>query len=120
MISFKKRKTVQRFLLVFQHLSLLLLCISSVSGCTWVRMTDNGANVRLLSANTEQNCQQIGKTTATTPQKVLVSRSETKVKAELQTLARNEAARMGGNAIVAESDPKEGKQTFSVFRCSKN
>ena len=120
MISFKTGKKIKRPLLSFQEIGLLFLCVTSAVGCTWVRMSDSGAEVRLITKNTAQNCQRIGKTTATTPQKVLLNRKEVKVKAELQTLAQNEAARMGGNAIRADNETNNGKQTFTVFRCSKN
>ena len=40
-----------------------------------------------------------------------------KVAAELETLARNEAATMGGNAVVAASTVKDGRQTFGVYHC---
>ena len=118
MISFKNRKKMQRPLLSFQRIGLIFLCVTLAVGCTWVRMSDSGAEVRLIGESTTQNCQRIGKTTATTPQKVLLNRSAIKVKAELQTLAQNEAARMGGNAIRADSEVNNGKQTFTVFRCS--
>ena len=120
MISFKTGKKIKRLLLSFQEISLLFLCVTSAVGCTWVRMSDTGAEVRLITENTAQNCQRIGKTTTATPHKVLLNRNEVKVKAELQTLAQNEAARMGGNAIRADNETNNGKQTFTVFRCSKN
>jgi hypothetical protein len=35
----------------------------------------------------------------------------------LVALARNEAALMGGDTVVAESPVKDGRQLFGVYRC---
>ena len=35
----------------------------------------------------------------------------------LQTLARNAAAEMHGDTVVAASEVEEGKQKFNVYRC---
>jgi hypothetical protein len=48
----------------------------------------------------------------------ILARGDSKVRGELITLARNEAATMGGDSIVAESPAVQGRQTFGVYRCS--
>jgi hypothetical protein len=40
-----------------------------------------------------------------------------KVAGELEALARNEAALMGGDTVVAELPVKDGRQVFGVYRC---
>jgi len=86
-------------------------------GCTWVSLTDEGEAVR--SAPAAESCERLGRTTTKVANRVLFfGRSEDKVADELETLARNEAARMGGNTVVAESEiDDEGRRTFGVYRC---
>ena len=47
-----------------------------------------------------------------------IDRNREKVGKELETLARNSAAKMGGDVIVPESEISEtGEQTFGIFDC---
>lgn len=98
------------FLLAF---SLLLL-----AGCTWVKPTAEGEKVRVLEAKEVTSCKSLGSTTATLADKVVgIKRKPQKVKKELETLARNSAADLGGDTIVATSEVVSGKQSFAVYRC---
>ena len=99
------------------RLAMIALAVALVPACTWVQLTDGGAQVQVLAAPDVANCNEVGRTTSTTRDKVVINRGDTKVRAELQTLARNEAARMGGNAIVPEGEPDNGTQAFSVYAC---
>jgi hypothetical protein len=100
---------------------ILFLSLSTiVSGCTWVSLTSAGEGVRLMGAVNVGNCQRIGGTTARTLNEVArVDRSGEKLQGELITLARNEAATMGGNAIIPESVIQNGAQSFGVFSCPR-
>lgn len=88
-----------------------------VSGCTWVKLTADGAKVRQASAAEVAACTRVGVANAMTKDRVLVKRSAEKVQEELIVLAANEAASMGGNAIVPEGVAVEGRQTFVVYKC---
>jgi hypothetical protein len=88
------------------------------AGCTWVETTPGGAKVRVLSANEVASCTEIGKTQVSLADIVLgIKRSATKVQLELETLARNSAADLGGDTVVAVAPPTEGRQTYNVYRC---
>ena len=88
------------------------------AGCTWVETTPGGAKVRVLSANEVASCTEIGKTQVSLADNVLgIKRSATKVQLELETLARNSAADLGGDTVVAVAPPTEGRQTYIVYRC---
>lgn len=92
---------------------------SAFLGCTWVSLTYEAREVRVLHAADVAECEKLGKTAATTADRVVFfARSKRKVNEELETLARNEAARMGGDAVVATDSEKEGRRSFDVYRCT--
>ena len=87
-------------------------------GCTWVPLTDEGENVRIRQASAAADCQKIATVSAKTADRVVIfARSDRKVREELESLARNEAADKGGNAIVPIGTMANGRQSFDVFRC---
>ena len=90
----------------------------TVTACTWVKLTSEGEQVQVLPQEQTKNCKLLGNTTASLKDKVMgFGRNKEKVKAELETLARNAAARMGGDAVSVVSDIEEGRQSFQVFDC---
>ncbi len=95
--------------------------LAAVSGCTWVQVTSDGAGVRLANTNEVGDCNRIGRTRSKTLSRiVVVQRGGEKLQEELVSLARNEAADMGGNTIVAESLIDAGEQVFGVYNCPSN
>lgn len=89
-------------------------------GCTWVKLSEPGANVRVGTVAQASACKKLGATHAKTSTRIaFFSRSSRKVDSELESLARNEAAEMGGDTIVAQGPASsEGRRTFDVFRCT--
>lgn len=97
---------------------LALFCTVAVSACTWVKLSERGESVRVVRPTEVAECERVGEATAQVVSKVgFVRRSRENQIKDLETLARNAAAEMGGNAIVATSDIKEGKREFTVYRC---
>lgn len=92
-----------------------------LGGCTWVELTDAGRDVRVVETKAEaasEDCERIGRISATTRERVMgMKRPDDTLREELAALARNEAARIGGNTIVALEAPSEGRQPFAVWRC---
>ncbi|MEX1033618.1 MAG: DUF4156 domain-containing protein [Cellvibrionaceae bacterium] len=89
-----------------------------VSACSRVKLTEQGEAVRVLSENLVSVCERIGTTTSKVMDRVvIIDRSEEKQAGELIRLARNEAAAMGGNAIVPDSEVEDGRQRFIVYKC---
>ena len=87
-------------------------------GCTWVQITDDGTRVQVRTPDQVQGCERRNRITATVKHEVLgIMRSEATVREDLQALARNAAARQGGNAVVAETEPSGGHQVFVVYHC---
>jgi hypothetical protein len=92
--------------------------IATTLACAWVDPEPGSEGVRLISASEATACTKIGSARANTKDSVgFISRSERTVDDELVTLGRNEAAKLGGNALVAIGEPQEGHQAFEVYRC---
>jgi hypothetical protein len=97
---------------------LLLLFAVLVTSCSWVKLTPEGEKVRVLAINEVSSCKKLGKTTTTLKDKIAgMSRNKAKVQKEMQALARNSAADMGGDTVVPVSEIQDGKQTFEVYKC---
>lgn len=94
----------------------LLACLLT-SGCTFVQLSDAGAGVVQLGAGDVANCKPMGEVSSQTQARVLFNRSKEAISEELIVLARNEAARLGANAIVPIGEPADGTQRFRAFLC---
>jgi hypothetical protein len=94
------------------------LLLPVLSACTWVPLSDEGARVQLRTLDQVRACEQKSRVTVSVKDKIAgIARNEDKMRGELETLARNEAARVGGNAVVAESEPTDGRQVFLIYQC---
>lgn len=97
---------------------LLLLVSVFLASCTWVKLTPEGEKVRVLSMGEVSSCKKLGKTTTTLKDKIAgVKRNEAKVQKEMQALARNSAADMGGDTVVPVTQVEDGRQVFEVYKC---
>lgn len=96
----------------------LILSIALLPACTWVKLTEEGESVTVV-ASVPDSCKRLGSTTSSTKADLAsIDRSSKKVATELTTLARNSAAKMGGDTISAESEVSDsGEQTFGIYRC---
>lgn len=96
-----------------------LLCLA---GCTWVTPTPEAQalNVTVVDAAAVSQCQLLTDTEFTVADKLgNLQRMPADVAKDLQTLAINQAAAAGGDAVVARNQPQGGKQTFGLYRCQK-
>lgn len=95
------------------------LLVTTLPGCALVSLNPGGERVRVMQPEEVTVCQKLGRTTASTNTTVLgfIGRSYPTVTAEVQNLARNEAAAMGGDSIAPEGGIEGGRQTFGVYRC---
>lgn len=99
--------------------AIAMLPLSLGVACTWVPLTPEGQGVQLSSSESVADCQPIGHMQSRTTTRVgPFARSPSKIREEQIALARNEAARMGGDAIVAEGPAEDGEQRFGVFGCA--
>jgi len=89
-----------------------------LTACTWVDMTAQGEKVRVLSAEEVTACKRVGKTNVMTAAKVAgMERHAFKITEELNALARNSAAEMGGDTVVPVGEPVDGRQVYEVYHC---
>jgi len=100
----------------------VLLCAAlalTSSACAWVKLTDAGSEVRVASADAVTSCDKVGATHAkTSPRAWIFARNPRKIDEEVEYLARNEAANMGGDTIVPRSSTSdEGRRSFDVYIC---
>ncbi|MGH6628262.1 MAG: DUF4156 domain-containing protein [Burkholderiales bacterium] len=98
----------------------LLLMAAVVSACTWVKTTPGGEAVRVAEGSEVGDCGRKGEVNVSLKSRVGgFERKPGKVATELATLARNEAATMGANTVVAESLVKDGRQQFGAYECQR-
>lgn len=99
--------------------SITLIVASSflLSACATVSLTEEGEKIRVLDPGEVTSCKNLGRTTTSVTAKVIIERPEDSVAEELRTIARNGAARMGGDTIVPLTVIENGTQTFVVYKC---
>lgn len=91
----------------------------AVTSCTWVSPDSGGSAVRVAySSDDIASCRRLGEVTVSVKASVAgIDRSETKVRDELESLARNEGATMGATHVYPVADPSGGEQRFEAFDC---
>ena len=96
----------------------LIIGVYGLTACTWVEPTEEGSRVLLAEASDIENCKPVGARNTSVKHAVgIYTRSEQKVTEELVTLARNRAAEMGGDTIVARGPASEGSMSFDIYKC---
>lgn len=101
----------------FKAISLLGLLLSGAA-CTWVKPVEEAKEIALVKPDVAQHCKKISSVTVKVADNVgFINRKESKVQDELITMAKNEAATVNGDVIVAESEPADGRQRFGVYDC---
>ena len=96
----------------------LSLIVSLSTACTWVPLSGDGQDVQILPNNEVIDCDRVGNTKATVLRKLwIVPRRDAAVEHELETLARNEGAKLGGNTVTPMGSEKDGKRAYAVYVC---
>lgn len=88
-----------------------------LSACATLKLTTGGEKVRVLDPSEVESCRELGKTNNSVTSKIILERAEEAVAKELRIIARNSAARMGGDTIVPLTVIEAGQQTFVVYKC---
>jgi len=102
---------------MMKPITLIFASAFLLSACATVKLTPAGEKIRVLDPNEVTSCKNLGRTSASVTAKVIFERPEDAVSEELQTVARNSAARMGGDTIVPLTVIEDGAQTFVVYKC---
>ena len=102
------------------HYYVLSVAIASLPACTWVEPTTESSGVTLVKSFNVNSCKKLGSTNATVTQKFgPVTRDDDVVMEELITLAKNRAAKMGGDSIVAQEPVVDGSMSFDIYKCAE-
>jgi hypothetical protein len=97
--------------------SLLMACLG---GCAWVKLDPGADNVSLADISTVGSCESRGTVTVSVLDTVgPMARDPVDVEKELATLARNSAAASGADTVVSNGPEKDGKGSFSSYKCRK-
>ncbi len=94
-----------------------VLLLAAVSGCTFVHMTPGASKVRVLTA-APGSCEKRGEVEVSVKDRLgPYERSESQVRDELETLARNEAPGVSADSISPMTRPIDGQQRWAMWRC---
>ena len=97
---------------------LLLGVATALTACSFVSLDPQARDVMVQNdANVLKGCKFLGNTTVSLWSKAETFQRHDTVKDQLDTLARNEAATMGGDRITPYSAINNGKRTYSVYKC---
>lgn len=97
---------------------LFAVTLALLAGCTWVKLDDAGARVRVAYDGRVEGCDNAGEISVSVKDRVgFYDRNTLKVKDELETLARNQAISLPADTIVARGAPHNGEQSFAAYRC---
>ena len=97
-----------------------LLATAALSACTWVKPTGGGNAVRVAYDGNVSGCRDAGAISVSVTDKVaFYHRPDLKVRDELETLARNQAAEIPADTIKPNSEPKDGSQQFQAYVCGR-
>ncbi len=99
------------------------LCVFAAlltAACSWVNPTVSGNVVRVAYDGNVSGCRDAGTVSVSVTDKIaFYHRSELKVRDELETLARNEAATLPADTIKPLDEPKDGSQHFQAYVCGR-
>ena len=97
--------------------TLLLACAMTLTACTFVHMAPGAAKVKVL-ASAPTSCTKRGEVEVSVKDRLgPYERSESQVRDELETLARNEAPGVGADSISPITPPTDGEQRWAMWRC---
>ena len=99
---------------------LIISMLLALQGCSYVELDSAGEQVNVVEQQHVEGCKLIGKTTVSVKATVAgIERDKDDMQKELEVLARNNAAEIKGDTIVAISEIKDGKRVYNVYRCKQ-
>lgn len=101
------------------RLPLLLLAFLPLAACTWVALEKPAQDVLVLPAERlTPDCKSLNKVKVSVAAGVgVLERHDDEVIEDLDVLARNHAAKRGGDTVVARGPVVDGVREYEVFRC---
>ena len=102
-----------------RHMSVIAIAalVSALSACTFVHMAPGATKVKVL-ASAPTSCTKRGEVEVSVKDRLgPYERSESQVRDELETLARNEAPGVGADNISPITVANDGEQRWAMWRC---
>ena len=101
------------------RLVVIAILSTAATACTWVEPDAGGVEVEVARANQDLGgCVRRGEVTVSVKADIAgIDRSELKVRDELESLARNEAATLRATHVQALEAPRGGEQRFAAYDC---
>jgi len=101
------------------RLPILILSLLPLAACTWVALDEPAGDVLVLPAERlTPACESLGRVKVSVASKVgVIERHDEEVVEDLHVLARNHAAKQGGDTVVTRGPVVEGVRDYEVFRC---
>lgn len=89
-----------------------------MNACSFVSLDPGARDVNVVEdTNSLKNCKALGETNVNLWSKAETFQSDKTVNTQLDTLARNQAATMGGNTVIPASDINNGQRKYNVYNC---
>ncbi|UCH53829.1 MAG: DUF4156 domain-containing protein [Pseudomonadota bacterium] len=99
-----------------QQLVFSIATVALLAGCAYVDTTEEGRKVRVVTAAETKDCKHLGKVRVNVAK---MARGEKFVREDLIHLAQNNAAKNGADTIAPADEPKDGEQSFDMYKCVK-
>lgn len=91
---------------------------ATFAACSFVSLNPQAENTTVLpKGSSYANCKFLGNTNVSIWSKATTFQSQEKAESQLDTLARNEAASMGGNSVTPTSEIVNGQRSYGVYNC---
>lgn len=100
--------------------ALVTSLVALLPACTWVKIEPEAKQIRVVDASADMSrCgPMLSEISVSVRDRVgFVDRNEIKVRDELETLARNQAAGGQGDTLKPLAEPMNGEQRFGTWRC---
>lgn len=92
-----------------------------LAGCTWVPIQEGAKAVRVVPMGAPPaGCTKLGEIEVKVTDNVaFYERNPLRVREELETMARNEAVGLAADTVQPLSEPRNGSQRFTGWRCGR-
>lgn len=102
-----------------KSLPLILAMCLPLAACSWgIKLDSGGEKVRTAWNGDVTGCKDMGKITVSVLDRLgPVNRSDTKVRDELEVMARNEAVGIDADTIRPLGEPQDGQQSWGAYHC---
>ena len=101
------------------HKYIFYIALPLLSACSFVDLTEEGSAIDVVTdAAKVEACKKIATTTSSVLDKVgFMDRTDRAMVDELTMLARNKAAKIGGDTVVPKGTVEEGSMSFDIYNC---